>query len=435
MISFVTSSVDRPETESGSIPPTDASGATQGPGIDRLIRSLSLATFLQWLGASAFLPLLPEYLRQRGGSDAVVGAVMAAFFVAALLFQYPAGLLTDRIGRRPVLLGGLVVYALASFAFIFPVSPIFDIFLRAGQGAGAGAAEVASLAVISGAVSIARRGRAFSSIYQGQLAGLAIGPLVGSLVGVHHLAWVFVASGVVSLLACIPILRSSELAEHENDRSNEVEVSTGSVLQLPNGSGVNWALVGAIMTAVALGLCFGTYESCWTLLLVHRGAVAWQIGLSWTLFAVPFVVMARPGGWLADRADRRWLVVFSLFSSVFLCALYPFLSHLVWLLVLGGIEAVGLAIALPSVQSLLTQSVRPTQVGKIQGLFSTSETAAIAVAAGLGGFLFGLRVWAPFVSMATAAGLIGLSLPLVWRHVTGRVSNLPTPEPPLIQPG
>ena len=53
-----------------------------GPG-DSLVRSLSLAIFLQWLGASAILPLLPLYLRDKGGSDNLVGAVMAAYFSSA----------------------------------------------------------------------------------------------------------------------------------------------------------------------------------------------------------------------------------------------------------------------------------------------------------------------------------------------------------------
>ncbi|HMD45936.1 MAG TPA: MFS transporter, partial [Acidimicrobiales bacterium] len=154
---------------------------------DRLVRALALTTFLQWFGASAILPLLPVYLRQRGGSDAVVGEVMAAFYAAGVLVQYPAGWLADRVGRRPVLIGGLIVYAGASLAFLAPVSPVGDIGLRALQGVGAGSAEVASLALVSGAVSLERRGRAFGSIYRGQLAGMAVGPLLGSLVSVRSL--------------------------------------------------------------------------------------------------------------------------------------------------------------------------------------------------------------------------------------------------------
>ena len=68
-------------------------------------------------------------------------------------------------------------------------------------------------------------------------------------------------------------------------------------------------MAGALVAAAASGLTTGVYDICWTLLLVSRGAAGWQIGVSWTLFAVPFVVAARPSGWLADHMDRRFLVL------------------------------------------------------------------------------------------------------------------------------
>jgi DHA1 family multidrug resistance protein-like MFS transporter len=181
--------------------------------------------------------------------------------------------------------------------------------------------------------------------------------------------------------------------------------------------------VGALVTAAALGLTIGVYESCWTLLLKMHHAHDWQIGLSWTLFAVPFVAMARPGGWLADHLDRRWLVMGSLASSVTFCTIYPFLGNLTALVVLGAVEAVGLAIALPSAQSLLSQGSPPTELGRVQGLFSTSETAAIAVAAGAGGALFGLASWVPFVAGAGLAAALAACLPVIWRPVAGRAKE------------
>jgi DHA1 family multidrug resistance protein-like MFS transporter len=383
-----------------------------------LVRALALVTGLQWLGASAILPLLPEYLRHRGGSDALVGAVMAAFFAAGVLFQYPAGRLADHIGRRPVLLMGLLCYAVASAAFLIPVSPVADVGLRALQGAGAGAAEVASLAMVSGAVSLERRGRAFGSIYAGQLAGMAIGPLVGSLFGVGAMGAIFVASGAASLLACLPVLVGSEFAaQRVSAEARDVSPRSRGLPRL------NRSLLGSLVAAAAIGLTFGVYESCWTLLLDARGAANWQIGLSWTLFAIPFVAMARPGGWLADHFDRRWLVVISVSSSVAFCAAYPFIHSIVLLVVLGGVEALGVAVALPAAQSLLTQGSDVSEVGRVQGLFSTSETASIAVAAGVGGSLFAVAVWAPFIAAAGAASLLVALLPLIWAPVAGRVRD------------
>ena len=126
----MTPRTDNPRTQ---LPPaTDSIDNT----VERLVRTLALTTFLLWVGASSILPLLPEYLRHRGSSDGLVGVVMASYFVAALACQYPAGRLADRIGRRPVLLGGLLCYAVGSFGFLAPVGPAVDIGFRSLQGAG-----------------------------------------------------------------------------------------------------------------------------------------------------------------------------------------------------------------------------------------------------------------------------------------------------------
>jgi MFS transporter, DHA1 family, multidrug resistance protein len=383
-----------------------------------LVRALALTTFLLWLGASAILPLLPENLRDRGASDALVGVVMASYFVAALACQYPAGRLADKVGRRPVLIGGLLSYAVGSFGFLAPVGPVADIGLRSLQGAGAGAAEVAALAIVAGGVALERRGRAFASIYGAQLAAMAVGPLAGSLIGLSAMNVVFFLAGATAVAATLPALAGGVVARADTGHTTTDRLNNRGWPRL------NRSIVGALCTAGALGLTIGVYESCWTLLLESRHATDWQVGLSWTLFAVPFVAMARPGGWLADHADRRWLVVGSLASSVFFCSLYPFVTNLPLLLALGGLEAVGLAIALPSAQSLLTQSSAEGELGRVQGLFATSETAAIALSAGVAGALFGLATFAPFVAGAAGAGALAACLPFVWRPVPGRARNV-----------
>ena len=182
---------------------------------------------------------------------------------------------------------------------------------------------------------------------------MAIGPLAGSLIGLSDMDIVFALAGSIALGACLPALGGGVVARTDLPFADAVSQRAKGLPQLTR------PLMGSLFAAAALGLVIGVYESCWTLLLESHHAHDWQIGLSWTLFAVPFVAMARPGGWLADHLDRRWLVVGALTSSVIFCCSYPFVGSLTLLLVLGGVEALGMAIALPSAQSLLTQGSRP----------------------------------------------------------------------------
>ena len=384
----------------------------------RLVRALGLTTFLLWAGGSAIIPLLPEYLKYHGADDGLVGLVMASYFAAALVFQYPAGWLADHVGRRTVLIGGISCYAVGSFGFLLPVGPGVDAIFRCLQGAGAGAAEVASLAMIAGAVSIDRRGRAFSYVYGSQIAGMAIGPLFGGLLARSDLYIIFVAAGVIGIASTLPAVMGGAIAAA--DTSLKV-VEGRARRRLPE---MNSALRGALLAAIGFGLIIGVYEACWTLLLQSHGAHNWQIGLSWTMFATPFAAMAKPAGWLTDHLDRRLLAVFAMASSVVFCTTYPFVGNLWLLLALGGLEAIGVSVGMPAIQSLLTQGSRTDELGRVQGLFSTCETGAIAVSAAAGGALFGIAIWAPFVGSAAGCLVVVVVLPFIWSKVAGRVRDL-----------
>jgi DHA1 family multidrug resistance protein-like MFS transporter len=385
----------------------------------RLIRTLSVTVFLEWLGATSIVPMLPVYIRHLGGTDALAGLVMASFFAAGVLFQYPVGRLSDRIGRKPVLVAGLVVYSVASFAFLLHIAPAMAILLRGLQGLGAGASAVAALAMVSGSVARERRGRAFASIYGAQISGMAVGPLIGAIVGVHYMWAMFLGSGAVALAACIPALRIVEPVE---DTGTDDVDSRAAGARVPLARvGWNRSMAGAMVAAAALGLTTGIYDICWTLLMVSRGATGWEIGVSWTLFAVPFVVAARPSGWLADHMDRRYLVLGGVGLAMVFCAGYPFIPFVPLLMILGGTEALGFAAALPSLQSLLTQGSEPSEVGRIQGMFGSTQTACTALSAALAGAAFAVARWLPFLSASAFTAVALATTAVIWRKVPGHV--------------
>lgn len=390
--------------------------AGDDPAVVRVVGAILAAVFVQGVGASAVLPLLPLYLRGHGTSEAAVGAVMGSFFVAGLLTQYLAGHLTDRTGHRPVIVGGLLLYAVASLGFLLDVGAGGYTALRATQGVGAGAVQVASLALVGLIVPLERRGRAFSAVFGAQLAGMGIGPLAGSVAGVEHLRWLFVATAAASVAAVAPVVIGTRGRD-----------ARGRAAEKPAPLVVSRGLVGVAFVGIATGLVTGVYETCWSLLMTSRGAAEWQIGVSWTLFAIPFAVFSPVAGWLVDHLDRRRLAIGALVASSAFAATYPFVPRVAILMTLGVVEAIGVAVAFPAAQSLLTQSTRPESLGRAQGFFTTAETAAIAVAAASSGVMFGVARWLPFV-IASAGGLVlTAALPLLWRGVPGRVAHAEGP--------
>ncbi|HEX4017025.1 MAG TPA: MFS transporter, partial [Frankiaceae bacterium] len=283
------------ETPMGSavhleLPSPSQSAALEASNRPRaVVRALSAVTFLEWFGASVGLPLLPVYLEDRGASSVTVGLVVAAYFAAGVLLQYVFGRLVDKVTPAPVLRAGLFVFAIGGLTLALPLTPGLFAISRLLQGAGAGAAEVAALAAVGAVVPAGQRGRAFASIYGSQLAGMAIGPLIGSIIGAFSVTAVFVAGGLISLLAWIPIamLRSRVGAEALRPAATNIEddlevqaAETAATTEesARRSSMARRVLIGSVLTAAAFGLTVGVYETCWTLLLTQRGAANWQVG-------------------------------------------------------------------------------------------------------------------------------------------------------------
>jgi MFS family permease len=244
---------------------------------------------------------------------------------------------------------------------------------------------------------------------------MAIGPLAGSAAGVSGMGILFAITAVTSTIAALWVLTSLPRVASVRDA-----VRTRLV--------VNRMLLGVLVTGIVGGLVTGVYETCWTLLLDLRGAQAWQVGLSWTLFAAPFAAFSPFAGRMADRFDRAKLTVAALASSLIFAALYPFLHSLTLLIGLGAVESIGVAVAYPAAQSLLAQAVPATALGRAQGLSNAVQTAAIAASAGVSGALFAVAPWVPFVGAAAVSAVLTALLPVVWRMRESSI-DAASPEP------
>jgi MFS family permease len=141
------------------------------------------------------------------------------------------------------------------------------------------------------------------------------------------------------------------------------------------------------------------------------------------MFALSFAAFSPIAGRLIDRLDRRRLAVMAATLSAVFIAIYPMLPRPWLLIALGTVEAIGVAIAIPAAQSLLSQLVHPDALGRAQGVFTTAESAMIAAGAAASGYLFTIYRWLPFVSAAVLALALTAVLPRLWRDVAGRASD------------
>lgn len=383
--------------------------------LPKVVVALCAMEFLEWMGGGAIIPLLPTYLRQHGSSIALVGVVMGSYFAASMLTQYPLGRLADRLGPRPVILGGLALFVLGCVGFALVPGALAGIAFRALQGTGAGSATVAGAATIGYVVPSEERGAAFGALYASQTLALAIGPLVGSVIGTASMRWLFLAAALAAGSAALPALG---YLPHDGPHLGQPRQRRGFAQRA-----LSPGMLGATAVFVATGLLGGMYESCWSLLLHLRGASSIAIGLSWTLYCLPFAALSLSAGRLADRADRRTLAAVGICVSAVFACIYPLLHSVVLLVCVGCFEAVGAVLVTPAALSVLSSSVAHEDQGAAQGFIGTARTGATALAAAGCGALFALSPRLAFDVTGGVLALLAATVLVLWRQLPGRVQE------------
>lgn len=146
----------------------------------RQISVLMATIFVDMIGFTIVLPLLPFYATRLGADASMVGVLIAAFPAAQLVVSPFWGRLSDRYGRRPMILAGLLSSAAAYLLFGLATSLWLLFISRLVQGAG-GATTGVVQAYVADAVVPEERTKALGWITAATSAGVMIGPLIGSV--------------------------------------------------------------------------------------------------------------------------------------------------------------------------------------------------------------------------------------------------------------
>jgi len=155
--------------------------AATAVGGRRVMFPLYAAGFVTAFGAHSIAASLGIYAGQRQASLLTLGLLLAVYDGAEVILKPVFGSLADRIGPRPVLLGGLLAFAVASAAFVIVGNPALLGVVRFGQGAAAAAFSPAAGAMVGRLSPGSRHGRVFGGFGAFKSLGYALGPVLGGL--------------------------------------------------------------------------------------------------------------------------------------------------------------------------------------------------------------------------------------------------------------
>ncbi|MDP9121424.1 MAG: MFS transporter [Acidobacteriota bacterium] len=202
---------------------------------------LMATVFVDMIGFTIVLPLLPFYATRLGAKPSMVGVLISAFALAQLATSPYWGRLSDRYGRRPMILAGLLLSAVAYVIFGLAHSLWLLLFSRLVQGIGSGTAGVVQ-AYVSDSIAPEERAKALGWVTAAISAGVMIGPLLGSLatyLGPTGPGYVAAALCLVNVLSAWRWLPESKRQEHgaasssQGRRDRSILAAIGHVLSEP----------------------------------------------------------------------------------------------------------------------------------------------------------------------------------------------------------
>ena len=389
---------------------------------------LFITAFIDMVGLTMIMPLLPFYAEQLGASATVVGLLIAAFSLAQLLVAPLWGRSSDRYGRRPAILAGLLVTAVAYVLFGFAGSLPMLLLSRLLQGVGGGTIGVVQ-AYVADASPVDQRTRSLGWLSAVTSLGAVAGPAFGSLmiaIGGRS-APGLAAAGLALLVAGFAwrYLRESRL---QTTSGSHAPRTTGRAAV--TGILTRWSAPASRLIwiyAVAIGAFYGTGQTA-PLLLARRFAITERNVGFFIMYLGGMGVLIRSLvlGPAVDRLGEARLSRLGVLLLAIGLAATGLASNFPVLALGFTCMPFGTAFLFPCVTGLLSRVVPARDRGLYMGVqhtFGGVSRVAFPVAAGVLMDRFGVGV--PFW---VAGVLVLLTFPLT-RGMAQFVPAQPTPVP------
>src|SRR5258705_7441023 len=144
-----------------------------------IVALVTFATFTDIVAYSVAIPVLPALSTRLGASPTMIGLLFGSFGVTLLLVSVPMGAISDRIGRKGPIVGGLVALAAASVLFAYADTLPWLFAARLVQGAADAVTWVVGFALIADLYDSSERGRVTGIVMMGTNFAVMFGPTLG----------------------------------------------------------------------------------------------------------------------------------------------------------------------------------------------------------------------------------------------------------------
>jgi DHA1 family solute carrier family 18 vesicular amine transporter 1/2 len=361
---------------------------------------VTLACFTDITAYSIAIPVLPDLSRRLGASPTMIGFLFGSFGVTLLTVSIPMGAISDRIGRKGPMVGGLIALAAATLLFAFADSLPWLFAARLVQGAADAVTWVVGFALIADLYDANERGRVTGIVMMGTSVAVLIGPTFGG--------WLYELGGIrlpfiaVAALAVVDVALFLGLEVPRHHAPSE-HVPLGLVLRVP-------AIAACALVVVGISATISMLEPVLALQMSGLGVKPARLGLIYGAAAVVTMALNPVSGRLSDRVGARRLTMVGLLMTGCMIPIlgqaWSYSSALV-LFVICAASATFVITPSLAYMGEATSDAGVRSFGVSYGLYNVAWGAGLLGGPAVGGFLFEhvgfarlTLAWAPILIVA-----------------------------------
>ena len=342
---------------------------------------ISLVMAIRMLGLFMLFPVMSVYAGDyESATPFLIGMAIGIYGLTQAIFQIPFGYLSDRFGRKPILLIGLLVFLLGSILAANTSNIIIVVIGRAFQGGGA----ISAVLMAFLADSVSEENRAKANAFVGFQIGVAfmlsllIGPIISSRVGLSGLFWVIAILSLIAMLIVLSLKHTKSITYYKLSLKAFKENFTKELLALD-------------FSIFSLHLILAAGFIVMPLLIMENQIVSmldnWQLYLPAVLLSflgmIPLIIISE------KFKKTKYILLISIlllissqiiFYSLNLNFKVFLITLTIFFVAFNTVEAL-----LPS---LLSRTASASKRGLAMGIFSTSQFLGTFIGGAIGGFIY-----------------------------------------------
>lgn len=341
---------------------------------------LIVSSFFLFFGDFLLMPALPVHIEKNGGGNFQIGVATAAFFATSILMRVFTSRASARLGRKPLLTGALLLFALAMAGYYFSASFSMILGLRLVQGAGFGAATTLLGSMAADIIPRERMGEGMGYFGFGIAVAMALGPFLGASAATSaDPRWLFLAA---ALLETVTILLALCIQDSPRPSPPETRVQPRGFLS----EFIEPVVFYPALFLLLIGLSTGGF-STYVVLFGNKTRIS-NISVYFLVTSVAEFLVRIFSGKMYDRRGMAFVVAPGAVAGVLSCIAMAEAKSLVLVSVSAVLGGIAFGMVFPAVEASAMKDAGPERrVAANATLYNFLD-----IGCGLGPLLFGAVV-------------------------------------------